>query len=248
MFDFDEQKQNWLFMLLYAGSITVSKLPLALYKAIGNNLQQGIYKGFDIDIKYNVPDTEMIRELRENVWIFSGAKTYQEVKEMSSLLTVGGKLLPFNEYKKLVKNKFDLYNDTYQKTEYNFAVGQSQNARKWEDVEAHKKAMPLLKYVTVHDGNVSEICQALDGVVRPVDDPFWSAYMPMNHFNCRCIAQQGDAQDMTITAAKHPPIDDLFNYNPGKSRVIFKPEHPYFQVEQKDKELAKRNFNLPIPK
>ena len=40
----------------------------------------------------------------------------------------------------------------------------------------------------------------------------------------------------------------IFKMNPGKDKVIFNKEHPYFDVAPKDKDFAKRNFDLPIPK
>jgi len=42
-------------------------------------------------------------------------------------------------------------------------------------------------------------------------------------------------------------ISDVFQMNPGKDKVIFSPEHPYFDVAKKDKEYAANNFNMPIP-
>ena len=46
--------------------------------------------------------------------------------------------------------------------------------------------------------------------------------------------------------------DPLFNFNPGKDKVIFKDtgknKHPYFEVSEKYREFASRNFDLPIPK
>ncbi len=37
------------------------------------------------------------------------------------------------------------------------------------------------------DNRTSEICDALDGTVRPADDPFWGSHTPPLHFNCRSI-------------------------------------------------------------
>jgi hypothetical protein len=34
------------------------------------------------------------------------------------------------------------------------------------------------------DANTSDICRPLDGITRPVDDPFWNVHAPLNHFNC----------------------------------------------------------------
>ena len=39
----------------------------------------------------------------------------------------------------------------------------------------------------------------------------------------------------------------MFKMNPGKERVVFDKDHPYFDVAKKDVAFAKTNFGLPIP-
>jgi SPP1 gp7 family putative phage head morphogenesis protein len=55
------------------------------------------------------------------------------------------------------------------------------------DHPAVKKARPFLRFDGVDDARQSEICAALDGTVRPADDPFWDSHHPPLHFNCRSI-------------------------------------------------------------
>jgi SPP1 gp7 family putative phage head morphogenesis protein len=50
-----------------------------------------------------------------------------------------------------------------------------------------KKARPFLRFDAVMDSRTSDICDALDGTVRPADDPFWDTHHPPLHFNCRSI-------------------------------------------------------------
>lgn len=50
-----------------------------------------------------------------------------------------------------------------------------------------RKARPYWRFDGVDDARQSEICAALDGTVRPADDPFWSAHTPPLHFNCRSV-------------------------------------------------------------
>jgi hypothetical protein len=42
-------------------------------------------------------------------------------------------------------------------------------------------------------------------------------------------------------------IPKEFRMNSGKDRIIFSPDHPYFQVPEKDRDFASENFGLPIP-
>ena len=48
-------------------------------------------------------------------------------------------------------------------------------------------AMPFIMYHTVGDSNVRDEHDALDGVVLPADDDFWSSHYPPWDFGCRCF-------------------------------------------------------------
>lgn len=50
-----------------------------------------------------------------------------------------------------------------------------------------KKARPYLRFDAVMDSRTSDLCDGLDGTVRPADDPFWHTHSPPLHFQCRSI-------------------------------------------------------------
>ena len=108
--------------------------------------------------------------------------------------------------------------------------------------------MPYLKYQTAGDSRVRPTHAELDNITRDVDDPFWDNYMPPNGWNCRCTAIQ--ISDGTVTDlkgfSKPNDVPDVFMMNVGKDKMIFSKEHPYFQVDKKYKEYAKKN-NLIEP-
>ena len=191
--------------------------------------------------------------MAENIYVFSAAKTYTQVKDISSLILDGQKLRPYNEFKPLALDMFKLYNKDYLTTEYNTAVGQAQTAVKWQQIESDVKTFPYLQRKAVMDGNTSKECEILNNIIAPVGDAFWSSRSPLTHFNCRCILVQIDKyEDVKLSSKtkiesaikKTEHINPLFKGNPGKDKVIFNESHPYFDVDKKDKELAKRNFNL----
>lgn len=65
-----------------------------LLNSINSVLQDGFNKG----IEHRVPYI-MKRDLRENIYVFSGAKTYAELKELSGLLLDGdGNIKPFYKF------------------------------------------------------------------------------------------------------------------------------------------------------
>lgn len=256
MFEYSDESIQKLIDGIYSGSISEYNLPESLYNALAKYYRKGLYSGFGMTLADATgKDLELLTELRENVYMFSAAKTYQQTKEIQSLLIDDeGNLRTAREFNKLGKQTFELWNDTWGTTEYNTCVGQAQQASKWNEIEANKEALPLLRYSAVMDPNTSEICAPLNGIVAPVDDKIWNRIAPLNHFNCRCVLLQEESGKVTPESEKLKAVkevegnmQDVFKMNPGKDGYIFKNDHPYFEVAAKDKGFARENFGLPIP-
>lgn len=243
---------------IFEGTINVANLPEDLYLATAKYLEGGLYKGYGAKLDacmYYQPDYELLSELRDNVYIFSGAKTYQQVRDMSGLIA---KTKTFSEFQREARKVYDEYNKNWLKAEYQTTIGQGQMANLWNQIEQTKDIFPYLEYKAVIDSKTSEICRPLDGVILKVDDPFWNKYTPLNHFNCRCTVKKLDkyTDKLTTNPSRLKEIEgevsgqvpDEFKMNVGKDGYVFNPkEHPYFKVAPKDKGLAKNNFGLPIP-
>ncbi len=252
MLGLTDKEINEILRKIYEGGYTTSTLPKKLYyktaKALLKALKEGQAKA--------ILDIEFLNELKTNLWLFSAAKTYTQVKDIQSLITIDKQLVPYNKYKKLAKERFIIYNENYLKTEYDTTIGQVQNAVKWREIEANKELFPYLRYNAVLDSHTSEICKPLHGVTLPVDDKFWNKFMPLNHFNCRCLVEKIDKyEDVKLTKLSKvdrvssevdKQMQPLFKSNVGKIGEIFDKSHPYYDVSKNDKNLAKRNFNLPI--
>lgn len=268
MFQFSEKEVRRLIDAIFAGTITEFNLPVQLYLAIGEYLKSGLYEGYGYSISslskqigkgdMNLQDLELLAEMRTNIYMFSAAKTYQQVKEMTeALVDADGTVVPFNQFKEQANQIFKQYNETWLKTEYDTAVGQAQSAMTWRQIEKDAEVLPLLKYDAILDKNTSDICRPLDGLVAPVTDPIWKTVMPLNHFNCRCIVRQleedeeavtGDAEKEEVVNEAKNRMQDVFKMNAGMDGYVFKEDHPYFTVPKSAKEFAKDNFGLPIPK
>jgi len=256
--NYTDKQIEELLKRVYEGSIDPSTdLPEDLYLAIGKHLEKGLYAGYGgnmTDFAFGGTDHELLDTLRNNVYLFSGAKTYQQCREMSQMAANSKN---FKEFKEQARKVYDQYNVDWLKAEYNTAIGQATQANQWNDIEADKETFPYLRYVAVMDKNTSEICRPLDGITLPVDHPLWNKYSPLNHFNCRCILEKIDkyekvktsseARVKSVTKELNENVAPEFKMNPGKDGYIFSPKHPYFEVAPKDKDFAKRNFDLPIP-
>ena len=252
---FTEEEINALLVKIYGLEVNNFALDYGYYIRVARKLTEGMLKGFGSDFvttDFLTPDFEMLTSLRENVYIFSAAKNFQQTKQMSSLLIdPKGNVRTFSEFSKQAKKVFETYNRQYLTAEYNSAIAQGQAASKWLTFERDKDVVGKLKYQTVGDARVRPEHAQLDGIVRVVDDPFWSTFYPPNGWNCRCEAIQVEDERVTsLTRRKMPTKEEVpleFRFNAGKTKQIFSPAHPYFKVAAGEKEFAKRNFDLPIP-
>ncbi len=200
-------------------------------------------------------DLALLEELRENVYMFSAAKTYQETKAISGqLVDEEGNIRSQREFNKIGREMFSTWNDDWGKTEYNTAIGQGTMSAKWLDIQERKALFPKLRYSTI--GDACDICAPLNDFVAPVDDEAWDEIMPLNHFNCECTVLQED-EDMPDTGEDEradileqvtDKMDDMFKNNAGKTGTVFPDSHPFFNdIPKEDRDFAANNFNLPIP-
>lgn len=239
---------------IYSGEITVYDLPPSLYYGIADYLKSALYEGFGGNLSKfaDTPDFALLKELRENIYMFSAAKTFKEVGEISSLLVDGDRVRTQAEFNKIGRETFDKWNNDWGKSEYTTAIGQASMASKWADIEKNKDILPILVFST--NGTPCEECAPYDGFAAPVDDPIWDWLYPLMHFNCMCIVTQqeedypvSDSDKYDEIAAMKNNVPEPFQMNSGKDKVIFSDEHPYFDVAPKDVDFAKENYGLPIP-
>ena len=160
-----------------------------------------------------------------------------------------GSIKPFEEFKDDVKQINSKYNTNYLYAEYKHAVGTSQMAAKWVDIEADGDRYDL-QYRTAGDDKVRPDHAALNGITLPPSDPFWSKYYPPNGWGCRCTAVQvrvgkyqrsnpADAMQAGDTATEEAK-QKMFRYNSGKTMQLFPPKHPYYKASPEAKAVTQQ--------
>jgi SPP1 gp7 family putative phage head morphogenesis protein len=234
---------------LNSGELKAGDVDAALYNAIAQELWKGAEKGYGVKLSAATgTDIDMLKALRENVYRFSGFKTYNFIQEANGLLIgENGNLKAFTDFRTDVLKLNELYNIDHLRTEYNHAVATSRMASKWQKFNADKTALPLLQFDTVGDGRVRIAHQKLDGIIKPVGDPFWDKYLPPLDWNCRCTVRQLADGEVTATNESNlPQVKKEFTYNWGKEKFIFPPTHPQFNVDVPQGTIDK-NFDLPLP-
>ena len=224
---YKEKKSN-----IYPEDINENAVQLLL-----NNINSILQDGFNHGIEHSVPFIVQ-RNLSENVYIFSGAKTYEELKELSeNLLDSNGNIKPFSKFWQDVESIYPQYNQSYLEAEYIFATQSAQLASKWNDYESDGDRYNL-QYRTAGDDRVRESHWLLHNTTLPPFDPFWNDYFPPNGWRCRCTTVQvrkskypesNSSQAQSLGANATEGKNNIFRFNPGKQQVIFPPHHPYLK-------------------
>lgn len=188
-------------------------------------------------IRQTAPSAIMIQRLKESNYVFSGFKTFHEMKEAFPLMVdENGNRKPFKQFLKEVQTVNEKYNEHYLRAEYNFAVTSSEMAAKWEQFEEDGDRYDL-QYRTVGDDRVRESHRKLDGVTLPPSSKFWDEYFPPNGWRCRCTVVQV-RKGKYDTSNEHRAMEDgnqatggkhaeMMRFNPGKRAACFPAYNPY---------------------
>lgn len=228
---------------VYHGDYDVNHLPSSFYIKNSRELEESLKVGFG-EIKTEKQNDKFLK-MRRNVYFFSAAKTYN----MIEVLQKDRKEKTFKEYKEANSHYLENFVGIYNEAENDHAKQCGKVAKQWVKLE-DKKTAPYLEYVTMKDNRVRPAHVYLDGITRILNDNFWNTYMPPNGWRCRCkvksypTGENTSLKDFDNTEAlQNIPV--MFRTNFGKAGVVFPHDHPYFK--NVDKNLARNNFNLPLP-
>jgi SPP1 gp7 family putative phage head morphogenesis protein len=202
-------------------------------KFFADKIWTAVVKGYGNDIptvEYDSPDYNMLVSLKRNVWQFSSAKNYQQLRALSdALIGEDGQLRTFQQFKSIANSINEKFVKVYLETEYNLAVAGGQMAGKWVTIHSNSTTFPLLQFDVVIDSQTTDICRPLDGIIVPVDHPMLNSYYPPNHYGCRTTIRQLTSGKVTPDEKiALPEIPKMFRTNLAKQGLIFPEDHPYF--------------------
>jgi SPP1 gp7 family putative phage head morphogenesis protein len=236
--------------LLYDGKLKPNEIDKGMVEKIAQQLMEGVFKGYGKTFESNtLSDKEhsFLRMVQENVYVFSGMKNYQQLRETSLLLRGDdGRLKPFKDFLDDVRQVNNTYNEVYLNAEYNNAVASAQTAASWQDYEAN--GIEYLRYQTAGDDRVRAEHAILEGTNLPIDDPFWDTYYPPNDWGCRCEAIPSVNEERTRPAKDElPELPDMFQNNVGKTGVLFPDTHPYYDANKAARAAVLQQVDDIIP-
>lgn len=226
---------------LHKGKMQPTDLNQGLIRQIHSDLSGATAKGYGKTF-YNYNSNAVRKlELEQNVFKFSAAKTYQEQARLNFLLKdEKGNPRTYADFKKeAAKMNLD-FNQNYLRTEvktFNRAGAQS---KKWAKYEDQKGVYPNLQYKTAKDARVREEHADLHNVIKPVDDPFWDKWYPLNGWNCRCYTVQTREGADKGTPEGNPTLG--FHNNVGKTNQPMSEDHPYYVFPKSAEKKLRKGF------
>lgn len=238
-----------LLTAVYTGGIGADNLPQSLFDFTAMILMAALFKGFGLptDFEDSSPEAQIATLAKRNLGLFSGAKTFQNVVELSTaVFDENDQVRPFSEFKKIGLDINDKYNVQWLKVEQQAAVRQSQSIGYWLQIEQDAELFPFLTYQTVGDSRVRPSHKSKDGITRRWNDSFWDTWFPPNGFRCRCIVTQRESG--TVDTGEVPVNEDVnFDTNVGKTGLIFSNRHPYNEVPAEYRRAAANGFGFTVP-
>lgn len=141
---------------------------------------------FNIGLEFGEPDYETLQMFELNTYRFAAAKTGAMVQELNSLAKDAD---TFNDFRKNASKLTKLYNESYLRTEYDFAWNASHNAAQYHRQQSQIKNFPIWQYKTVGDDRVRQAHAALNGMKFKANDPIWDSIYPPNGWGCRCYVK-----------------------------------------------------------
>ena len=237
---------------LQNGDIRPSDLDKDLIEQIYKDVSQPVKEEFGqrwVDYDYKEPQS-LIQKFKKNLWQFSSAKTLAELEYINGLLIdKNGKIKPEHQFMQDVKKANILFNRNYLQAEYQTAKRGAQMAHLWNKFLEQKEYYPNLVYRTVGDSRVRPEHAALNGVVKPIDDPFWKTYYPPNGWRCRCTVMN-TAEKVSEGTFEDKTVKPEFHGNTALDEEILTSKGTFFKLLSKDHK-AKINaelmkYNMPM--
>ena len=226
-------------------------LNVDLFRYYRDTMVKGAGKGFKLDfskVDYDTPDYALLTKMKNNLYGFSGAKTYAHLRELNSYLyDSNGKIADAKDFKDKASafyKSVSVTEEKYQRwldVEYDTAIAQGTMARQWVGWMDNIDLFPNLRYRTAGDGRVRPEHAKLDGVVVAKGSAYCDQIIPIKDFGCRC-----DMEETKDDATENPPSfthDEVFQGNVGKDGNVISKKHPYYPQSKAMREAVQNRVD-----
>lgn len=147
---------------------------------------------------------------------FTAFREAQKERELTSVKT------------DLDKSRIEKKYAEFLKTEKHGVFANSAAAERWMGFQENADLYPNLEWRTAGDSDVRPEHARLDGLILPLDDPFWRSHTPPLGFGCRCEVIQTDEEVNKKEGHEKTPAPKGFDFNPGIDQKIFSDSAGYY--------------------
>jgi len=196
------------------------KLVTKTYNDLNEAAASGYGKGWTKFGSDAVNDKQVLL-LQQNIFRFSGAKTYTQLMELNSLLVKDGKQQSWPDFKADALKVNEKYNVDHLQAEHQTATRATQSVKEFNQFKADVKIFPNVIFRTAGDKRVRESHRKLEGTIVPVNSAFLDRYMTPLGYRCRCRwvqTAQKATRDIPDTVEG---VSDEFKFNPAKTNQVF---------------------------
>jgi SPP1 gp7 family putative phage head morphogenesis protein len=183
-----------------------------LFRFISGELLRAIREGYaggevvrmtDMEFVYGASDEAYLTAMEQNIFHFSAAKTLAEIQALNRLFRESKS---FGEFYERASQTADVFNKTWQQTEYDTALLTAEAASTYKRLTGKTRLFPYWEYRTAGDSKVREEHRRLNGIILPANDPLWDKIYPPNGWKCRCyvsprMKHEGTGIDFDATRA-----------------------------------------------
>jgi len=119
------------------------------------------------------------------------------------------------------------------KTIYDTNLRTAHSEGRWERIQDRKDSMPFLQYDANNSADPREIHSGWDGLVLPVDDPWWINHYPVKEYGCKCRViqrsqRQLDRRDLKVGRAPKEKLQEYTNKRTGEVTRVPRGVNPGF--------------------
>lgn len=194
----------------------------ALWQYYNTHLSTAFDGAYSINSEFY--DADLATSLKNSIAQFSAFKETSFRTQLEAALTEGNKVLSWNEFKNKAAELNVEYNQRFLKTEYHHTIATANSVENWKRYEADADLYPNLRWNAVNDARTRQKHRELDGLILPINHPFWKSHCVPSDWGCRCNLEQTDEEPSNVI----PEIDikGAFKNNAALSGKIFG-EMPY---------------------
>lgn len=218
---------------IFNGALVPGIIHDGYYNYTANQLLKGIQEGLKgSSFAFDDYRNGLLEHFQQNIYAFSGAKSLTAINLYNKFLTDDtGNIISREAFRNKVLEVDPIFSINHLFTERQDAIATAQMADLWQTL----KNYPALQYSTAGDKRVRPEHAVYDKMIIATNDPLLDKIIPVKDHGCRCTMLPAPSnaiptdREAVSRIANGLNTKPYFKGNPGKTKVIYADDHPYYQ-------------------